>query len=865
MSSTEEVKPPYAQQVEDDLNELIEAVGKYRMPSDYQAVGFHAASAGLTAISEGDAVLPEGFQPRLIPAVLITNSGEGLLGDGGSTKLKSSFGTVYAAHAAYGFVGPAAAFILLGAIGIATIAASLIHGQAMAGVGIVGSYVTPALVASQAPNHWALFGFVAVVLVVAAFIARLRDWALMMGAAFAGAGLWTLFYLLFVWPADFALLSFITAVTLAVLEFVWLGRRPAETGFDLPAIVPAIVVAITSLTLLIDPGMSGGLTYGAIFLVAMVAVAVYRAPAIALLHGAGVAAVFAFLRYGFSGTFSFVFLGEDVTLEGFPVVDLAKSEIVRAGIALAVAFLVAGSWSARRYAGAAASTASQWAAWSAAVPIAGLLALWVAFGNLDVDVGYGLAAGALVIIIAAAAEWIARAEEPPLAGGLAVSFELVGAGVALLLALQMGFPAAWTTVLLGAALALPALATRYRSFPVLGWLSVGGAIFVLLRFAIDPAIVGPDGLSTMPFLNWLLPGYGVPALGAAFAAWQLARTTNGRPRLVMEAVAVFFALIGAAMLVRHAMNGGVIYSETLTLAEQSIYTLIALAGSAILIALVSTALGMELLRHHHATCGRMDRRARHGGKVQPRVQGGPPCEGVDAPTERRPQVAGDRQLRRHHHAFDLLVKQARLHDCQQVDTLVGQPVQVGKGCLQFVHAKRPARNQRAAPAWRGADFRGIHAGQARHALAQRLQLHQLGLHLPQLAGHGVQVLAHEAVTLLEFVAHHQPHQGSDDRPSLTRTLEKYPVVQACGHDHQHKGKRDDRKGQPSAAQVNGAASGKPCIRDNEMHRYPLKATPPWIAAITRSRCNRPPRTRRHWQDWRSWRVIRAKGSRRWNC
>ena len=77
----------------------------------------------------------------------------------------------------------------------------------------------------------------------------------------------------------------------------------------------------------------------------------------------------------------------------------------------------------------------------------------------------------------------------------------------------------------------------------------------------------------------------MPALGAAFAAWQLARTTGGRPRLVMEAAASFFALIGAAMLVRHAMNGGVLDAEVLTLAEQSIYTLIALAGSAILIAL----------------------------------------------------------------------------------------------------------------------------------------------------------------------------------------------------------------------------------------------------------------------------------------
>ena len=79
-------------------------------------------------------------------------------------------------------------------IGIATIAASLVHGQALAGVGIVGSYVTPVLVSSEAPNQWALFGFIAIVLAAAAFIARLRDWKLLMGAGLFGAGLWTLLY-----------------------------------------------------------------------------------------------------------------------------------------------------------------------------------------------------------------------------------------------------------------------------------------------------------------------------------------------------------------------------------------------------------------------------------------------------------------------------------------------------------------------------------------------------------------------------------------------------------------------------------------------------------------------------------------------
>ena len=132
---------------------------------------------------------------------------------------------------------------------------------------------------------------------------------------------------------------------------------------------------------------------------------------------------------------------------------------------------------------------------------------------------------------------------------------------------------------------LPALATRLRRYPVLGGLSVAAVIVTLLRVAIDPTIVGADYLSTTPVFNALLPGYGIPALAFAFAAWQLARTTGGRPRLVMEAAAALFALLTLAMLVRHAMNGGVINGDAPTLAEQSIYSLIALGAGAILIAL----------------------------------------------------------------------------------------------------------------------------------------------------------------------------------------------------------------------------------------------------------------------------------------
>ncbi|WP_292327965.1 DUF2339 domain-containing protein, partial [Mesorhizobium sp.] len=174
---------------------------------------------------------------------------------------------------------------------------------------------------------------------------------------------------------------------------------------------------------------------------------------------------------------------------------------------------------------------------------------------------------------------------PPLRGGPAVSFALGGGGVAGLLMLHMAFGSGWTTVLLGAAAVVPALATRWRSFPVLGWIAVGAPVAVLGRVAFDPTIVGPAALSRTPVFNWLLPGYGVPALAFGFAAWQLARTTNGRPRLAMEAASALFGLLTIAMLVRHAMHGGVIDTGPVTLAEQAIYTLIALGAGAILVAI----------------------------------------------------------------------------------------------------------------------------------------------------------------------------------------------------------------------------------------------------------------------------------------
>ncbi|BCG89324.1 hypothetical protein MesoLj113c_54340 [Mesorhizobium sp. 113-3-9] len=542
-----------------------------------------AAVLGLVLVAGGEFIRRTGFKVPVqgvagayIPAIL-TAAGAFIL-----------FGTVYAAHGIYGFIGPALAFTLLGAIGVATIAAALVHGQALAGIGLVGAMVTPVLIASQAPNRWALFGYLAIVLAATGVIARMRDWKALMAAAFFGTGIWTILYMTDAPGVNLSAILFIDAVTLAILAFVWLGGHRDETAraFDWPSIVPGLFVAFSALGLSVDPAFAaaGYALPGAAILAAIVAVALYRPLALPLLYAAGLATVLIYLGIIPPTSIASDFSAGALGVDGLPLAT-SNGLTLRIGIALGLVFIGAGLWAARKFAASSWLRSASWAASGVMVPLVILLALWFTFGNLDRDFVYAVVAALLVVVFAAGGEWIARAEEPPLKGGMAVSFALGGAAIAGLLMLHMAFDSGWTTILLGAAAIVPALATRWRSYPVLGWISVGAVIAVLGRVAFDPTIVGAEFLSMTPVFNWLLPGYGVPALASGFAAWQLARTTNGRPRLAMEAAAALFALLTVAMLVRHAMHGGVIDTGAMTLAEQAIYTLIAIGAGAILVAI----------------------------------------------------------------------------------------------------------------------------------------------------------------------------------------------------------------------------------------------------------------------------------------
>ena len=103
-----------------------------------------------------------------------------------------AYADIYAAYQLYEFIGAGAAFVLLGIVALGTLAAALVHGPALAGLGLVGAYVTPLIVSTGHPNYWALYIYLAVVTAAAFVLARARLWRWLAFTAVAFSLFWTL-------------------------------------------------------------------------------------------------------------------------------------------------------------------------------------------------------------------------------------------------------------------------------------------------------------------------------------------------------------------------------------------------------------------------------------------------------------------------------------------------------------------------------------------------------------------------------------------------------------------------------------------------------------------------------------------------
>ena len=492
----------------------------------------------------------------------------------------AAFGTIYAAHALYGFIGPAFTFVALGGVGLGTLVLAGLHGPLLGAIGLVAAFAAPFLVAAKDPNPY-VFPIYAAIITAACFaLAWIRDWSwLRLAATAVSVALGVLTLIATSGGAYPSLVQALAGIATAAI-FVVPGIRFAEArerGGDADATL--ILSAFAFLAMLAVAEGQREMTAVALFgLMALAVMALaWRAPSVAV--AVPVTGFFALL----------VLLGWAVGVKPSGLADplgvpldfpASLSRLVWSGLAFALIFGIGPAflavWRRQREAWVVLTLAAT----SMVVPLA---ILAIVYGKVE---GFVISPrfAALAMVLAAsfgaateAAHRLRSGQRPGLASASALY--AIGALAALAFALTLLLERAWLTLALGLMVAGIAWVYTFRPLPHLRWVAALSGAGVLLRVLWDPAINGADVGQTILF-NWLLPGYGLPALATAAASVMLRRRRGeDAPVRILEALAMVFAALLVIVQVRHAFgaHGLRLFAAPMRFPEAATHTVTMLA------------------------------------------------------------------------------------------------------------------------------------------------------------------------------------------------------------------------------------------------------------------------------------------------
>ena len=115
-----------------------------------------------------------------------------------------------------------------------------------------------------------------------------------------------------------------------------------------------------------------------------------------------------------------------------------------------------------------------------------------------------------------------------------------------------------------------------RPLPALRVLAAAVGALVLARIGWEPRIVGTD-IGTTPIFNWLLYGYGIPALAFWLGGTLLRRRADDVPARVIDSGAILLTVLAAFLEIRHLVNLGDVYRATASLTELALQVCVGLA------------------------------------------------------------------------------------------------------------------------------------------------------------------------------------------------------------------------------------------------------------------------------------------------
>ncbi|MBI3435187.1 MAG: DUF2339 domain-containing protein [Proteobacteria bacterium] len=479
-----------------------------------------------------------------------------------------AYATVYAAYALYGFLAPPVAFLALGVVALAALAAALLHGPALAALGLVGAQVTPLLVTADEPDYWALYLYLAVVTAASLTLARMRLWRWLALVAIVASVLWMLPGIdarAALVPHAFHVVAGFALVVLLIVAGLFFGPPAAPSRVDGVSSLAAGAMLLAAMALVVaQEHATPALIVFCALTVAALATAWRADAAAAAVPAAALMAVLVIADWAIEPLLDNLLAPGNLTagMPPEPATVIYEWHVILGG-ALAALFGGAGYLAQGR--AERPVVPMLWAAAGAFTPLAMLIALYFRISAFERSLPFAGIALLLAALFAVATENLSR--RAPRAGQAASgALFATGAIGALALAFTFALEKGWLTIAL--ALMAPGIAwiATHRPLPLLRHLAAVLALIVVARVGFEPRIVGAD-VGTTPIFNWLLYGYGVPALAFWIAAHFMRGRADDLAVRVVDAAAILFTVLVVFLEIRHYLNGGDIYRASSSLIE----------------------------------------------------------------------------------------------------------------------------------------------------------------------------------------------------------------------------------------------------------------------------------------------------------
>ncbi len=363
----------------------------------------------------------------------------------------AAYATVYAAYALYDFLAPGVAFILLGLVALATLAAALLHGPALAGLGLAGAFIAPLLVSTKEPSYWALYLYLAVVTAAAFALARMKLWRWLAITAVALGALWVLPGISYphVEALGARLFHVVAGFALAaamIVSGLWYGpaAEPGEIDEISSGAIGAYLIA-AGVVVIGSFHDAAALTAFSLLAAATVAIVWRTDAALFALPGAGLLTVIVLLHWAAPAMFEELVLPSGVAGGAIPEPPTGSAPHLALGLGLAALFGLTGFAAQGR--SDHAKIALIWSATATVAPVAILVALYARIADFDRSIPFAGLALALAALYGYATDLLGRREPRP---GIAASTAVFATGAVASLALTLTFALekGWLTVAL---------------------------------------------------------------------------------------------------------------------------------------------------------------------------------------------------------------------------------------------------------------------------------------------------------------------------------------------------------------------------------------------------------------------------------